>query len=365
MIRRTIESLGKITKYVREMANSAPPRLIYVSGSHGYPVKNLGDEALFEAYKALFGGFDLVHYPGGRVLSIPSKVFRLSGYAVLAGGTLINRWGLTAFQECADIFPRLFVFGTGVAQPSFWSAQSGWKDTMKQWKCVLEKCDYVGVRGPLSAELLVDQGIDNVEVIGDPVLVFAAENYPDRNSYEPNSIGLNLGQSLGNVWGSQDSICAEYVRLATLARDEGWKVSWFVVWPNDLSVTEKAAALSGTADHIYKIYQDYRSYHELVKRVSVFVGMKLHSVILATCAYVPSIMLGYRPKCLDYMMSIGQEQDAIRTDKFRAEEVWDRVISKHASRDELSQTLYRSIKPMKDKQLLRAEGLMKRFTLSR
>jgi len=204
-----------------------------------------------------------------------------------------------------------------------------------------------------------------VEVIGDPVMVFAAETCPDRNSYEANSIGLNIGQSLENVWGCEDSICAEYVRLATLARDKGWKVSWFVVWPNDLSATEKAANLSGTADHIYKIYEDYRSYLELVKQVSVFVGMKLHSVVLATCAYVPSIMLEYRPKCLDYMMSIGQQQDTIRTVKFRAEEVWDRVISKHASRDELSETLYRSIKPIRDKQLLKVEELMKRFTLRR
>jgi polysaccharide pyruvyl transferase WcaK-like protein len=47
--------------------------------------------------------------------------------------------------------------------------------------------------------------------------------------------------------------------------------------------------------------------------MSAFIGMKLHSVILAMCAHVPSIMLEYRPKALDFMASVGLEQFNVRT----------------------------------------------------
>jgi hypothetical protein len=356
LIRRTVEAFGKGGKYLWDVSKSKPFRLMYVSGCPGD--LNLGDTVLFEAYKKLFSRYSFVHYKGGRVLSIPSRLMRVSGYAVLAGGTLINRWGLSAFTECMNIFNKSYVFGTGVAHPEFWSGNSGWWDTLDQWKPVLQRCDYVGVRGPLSAELLSDIGIQYVEIIGDPVLAYSEEPYVDGASYIPNSIGLNIGQSYGRVWGSEESICEEYVKLATLAKNSDWKVEWFVVWPKDLAITQKAALSSGTRDHIHQIYEDYGTYMTLVKPLSTFVGMKLHAVILATCVYVPSLMLEYRPKCRDYMLSIGQESHNIRTDEFKAEEVWDIVNSWNANRQLLSKALYQSIKPLRDRQLAKAKALM-------
>jgi len=69
-----------------------------------------------------------------------------------------------------EICPYFFVFGSGVAHPSFW------KDSLRDWKPILQRCNYIGVRGPLSAELLTDVGINRVEVVGDPVLVFAPDS---------------------------------------------------------------------------------------------------------------------------------------------------------------------------------------------
>lgn len=356
MIRRTIEAFSKGSRYLWDVLNSKPLRLMYVSGDP--KGLNLGDTVLFEAYKRLFNRASFVHYRGGRVLLIPSRFMGISGYAILGGGTLINRWGLSAFRECMSIFPKLYVFGSGVAHPCFWTGKPGWQDTLDQWKPVLRSCDYVGVRGPLSAELLADIGIDNVEVIGDPVLVYAEEKFVDGKSYLPNSIGLNIGQSYGMVWGSEESICAEYVKLATIAKNSGWRVEWFVVWPKDLTITRKAANASGTTDHIHEIYKDHDAYFALVKPLSTFVGMKLHAVILATCAYVPSLMLEYRPKCRDYMMSIKQENCNIRTDRFKAEEVWDIVNAWNSKHQLLSKALYQSIKPLRDKQYTKAKALM-------
>ena len=63
--------------------------------------------------------------------------------------------------------------------------------------------------------------------------------------------------------------------------------------------------------------------------------------------YVPSLMLEYRPKCRDYMMSIGQEDKTIRTDQFKAEDVWDIVNTWNSKRQLLSEALYQSVKQMR------------------
>jgi len=272
---------------------------------------------------------------------------------------LINRlatWRELA-ERCFDIFPYSMVFGTGVAHPSFWSSRPGWKDTLNEWKPVLEKCYYVGVHGPLSAQLLTDAGVANVEVIGDPVLRFAADVAPGDGSYMPDTIGLNIAQVNGCMWGSQELVFAECVKLATFARKAGWAVKWFVVYPKDLRITEEAAQLSMTDNEIYKVYSDASNYLELVKPLSAFVGMKLHAVALATVAYVPSVMLEYRPKCRDYMQSIGHDHMTIRTDRVRAEQIWEIVSTLNSRRQAAAKALYDVIKPFSEAQQAKANQL--------
>ena len=198
-----------------------------------------------------------------------------------------------------------------------------------------------------------------MEVVGDPALTFAADQLCENGSYMPDSVGFNIGQSDGCMWGSEDRVLDEYVRLATLARDSGWRVKWFVVYPPDLSITVKAAQLSGTSDEIHEIYSDVGRYLELVRPLSTFVGMKLHATALASCAYVPSVMLEYRPKCRDFMQSIGQDEMTIRTDTFKAEEVWDIVSALNSKRQAASKVLYDAIKPLSKAQKSKADQLMR------
>jgi len=355
-MRRMLTAIQKGSRYLYEILNTKPPRLLYVGGCPGH--RNLGDEALFDAYKGLFHGCSLVHYPGGRVVSIPTRLLKIADGAILAGGTFINRWGLSAAQECADVFAKFYVFGTGVANPAFWSKAPGWVDSSAEWARILRRCAYVGVRGPLSAELLANMGVNNVEVIGDPVLFFASDTRAQDDLGVPCSIGLNIGWDRVAQWGEPEKIYAEYLTLASRAKKSGWKVRWFVACPRDLAMTEKLAGASSTQDEICQIYSNPVEYIDLVRPLSAFVGTRLHSVALATCAYVPSVMLEYRPKCRDYMMSIGHEDHVVRTDEFRGEAVWDFVKLLSSQREASSRALYEAIKPLRDKQLAKAREIM-------
>jgi polysaccharide pyruvyl transferase WcaK-like protein len=57
----------------------------------------------------------------------------------------------------------------------------------------------------------------------------------------------------------------------------------------------------------------------MLERCDVFVGIKLHSVILSYCANTPAIMVEYQPKCRDFMASIDMEQYNVRVDEFKSE----------------------------------------------
>lgn len=359
MSKRAVEAFRKGVRYVRDVQGGRSPLVIYVSGSPDS--NNLGDKTLFKAHQRLFHRCSFVRYgTGGRVMRLLTRAMGVSGHAMLAGGTLINRWGLGPAEECTGLFEKFFVFGTGVAQPAFWSTRPGWRDMISSWKPVLERADYLGVRGPLSAAALREAGLPRAEVIGDPVLAYAGPSPPHSGTYHARCLGLNLGESKGNVWGSEERIVEEAASLARRARENGWTVRWFVVHPGDKAATLRAASSSRTEGDVLELY-DHHEYLESVMRVGVFVGMKLHAVVLATCAYVPSVMLEYRPKCRDYMMSIDHEELTVRTDRFHAVDVWSMVEELVAQREAFSKRLYDCITPVRIRLQTKAEEIMSQF----
>lgn len=351
---RIISGLRRARRYYAQILRSRSPRLVYVGGWLGHD--NLGDEALWHAYRRIFDTHSLVHYPsaGGSALSVPHRFLRIADAAVLAGGTLINRESyLPAVRECTKNIRPCFVLGTGVADPAFWRNWSQWKDTLDQWRPLLKRCTYIGVRGPRSAEVLADIGID-AEVVGDPVLALCDDASVAPEQLLPRSIGLNIGGPSDRMWGDRETIGREAARLAARARQAGWNVRWFVVWPNDKEATLQAAHDSGTEAEVYEIYDDADRYLDLVRPLSVFVGMKLHAVVLATCAFVPSIMLEYQPKCRDYMRAIEQQDCTVRTDRFDGGQVWDLVQDLHGKRHQVSLALCERVHALRDSLFRRA-----------
>lgn len=315
-----VETPKRVIRFIRETWKTPYPRLAYISGWLGH--QNLGDEVLPYAMADLFRPFSLMHFEGERSVAYINQWTHSVSGGVLAGGTLINAGGgfLEHMEKSTRLLPSTFVFGSGVRDPNFWQQYGDWKDNRRQWQDVLKRCEFVGVRGPLSAGLLADVGV-SAEIVGDPVLAFFDESRETSLQDAEVHLGLNIGQSLGRVWGSEEHIARQYSILARKAREMGWRVTWFVVWPEDLDVTKRVAEESGTADSIFAEYYSSERYIEKARRMTLFVGMKLHATILAICACVPSLMIEYRPKCRDFMQSINQDDAIIRSDVFQGAQV--------------------------------------------
>ncbi len=359
---RPTNAVSRSITYFRGNLRLRKRPLAYVGGWLGQ--KNLGDEALFLAGQHLFADWSLWPFDGSRTLTRLLRQVPLTLNGLLAGGTMINR--CPEYLDIARLFfggeRRLYVLGTGVADPRFWEGRGDFRNMLGDWQGLLNECGYVGVRGPRSAELLTDAGVKNVEVVGDPVVAFA-EDEPARDVV-PNTLGLNIGYDHGNQWGDEKTLAGEFLLLAKQAVKAGWKVKWFVVFPRDLEMTRQIAEESGTADNICPIYHDWRHYLREVRSMSTFAGMKLHATMLSTCAYVPSLMVEYDPKCFDYMASIGEGAAVKRTDRFRADEAWDLLKGWNANRAARSKELYTAVNSLKRFQARKAAEVAKMMTLN-
>jgi len=277
---------------------------------------NLGDEAMYSAFKKMFLEFKVLPFKYNQRIKLYEKVMRKKFFdgVFLGGGTLINGNNyLVRFQLAQQKYKHSFVFGSGVRNPEYWSSLKSYKNCLQEWCTSLEKCEFVGVRGPLSKRILNDYGFCNSEVIGDPALFLVKDEIKKKKKEK--RIGINIGVSDGNVYGGEKEVLNFIVGFTKTIINEGWKVTFLPAWNKDIKyIKEAARQINRQVDFFYD-YESPTKVMNFLENCDLFIGEKLHSVILAMCVHTPAIMLGYRPKCLDFMMSMGLEEFHIRTDK--------------------------------------------------
>jgi len=276
---------------------------------------NLGDEVLWQEISRAFDPLRLAYAPLPKNKFIRTMVqSRRHPLVVLGGGTLIGanmKDGTNPFREEFQAVlaraNRAVVFGTGVGKLSDVTSENKW---LLEWKPLLANCDYIGVRGPDSVRSLESIGVQ-AEVLGDPACLVAQ----DDGFWSPRvrTLGVNIGLALGEKAKLVELVMIEQMtKFISNKIKEGWRVEFFVVCPQDLQAVNKVIEEVGIRNtKIHKIFDTATPYLEAVRSMSAFVGMKLHAVILAMCAGVPSLMIEYAPKCRDFMMSVDMQEFSI------------------------------------------------------
>jgi hypothetical protein len=350
----------------------------------GCAAPNLGDQAVSHSVDRSFRGVT-VQYPKnphgtfGQILRAwEDRQKRLA--TLLAGGTMIGPWAFgdaERFEESLNRTGFGFAFGSGVAElifppdhelyvkdPSVWN----------KWMSLLRQCYYVGVRGPRSQAVLAKHGV-NSEVLGDTACGLAQP----RGFWQPRPglLGVNVGHGGGTMWGDRAQFNEAMSRFVAAAAEKGWKVEFFALMHDDLDIIKDVARMAGIVEPI--IHYEFANadrYIALVRRMQAFVGMKIHSVILAMCAHVPSIMLEYRPKGIDFMASVGQERFNVRTSDVEPSALLDLLDELVDEGVRLSETIdermneYRRLQQTRAKELIdvaeehRTRSTDRRYTLA-
>ncbi len=289
---------------------------------------NLGDEALLELARCAFTEHRLVAAKQSPFLQrlVLDRCARAAHGLLVGGGTsLLSDSLLLTLERTAPYATPFVTFGTGVLDPEFHGALDAEKQ--QRWRAAFAHAAAVGVRGPRSKQILDDLGVPDVRIVGDAATLCVRQS--PREPASERVLGVNVGTAWGRVWGGD-----EQLPLATLAMvlrrftQDGWHVRFFCVWPYDMPVVRSVAA----AAQLDKpdIVEEYFSCERFMREVGtcrLFVGMKLHAIMLAVCARVPAMALEYRPKVRDFMLSIDAPSECIRFDRYDADMLTEAVRS--------------------------------------
>ncbi|HEX9876466.1 MAG TPA: polysaccharide pyruvyl transferase family protein [Gammaproteobacteria bacterium] len=133
-----------------------------------------------------------------------------------------------------------------------------------------------------------------------------------------------------------------------------------VTQPMDMTITNKVLSKLADSSRIRLISNIKYTYAELAgvfSRAEIHVGMRTHSLILASSRLTPIVGIIATPKNRGYMRSIRQDERMIEFEDISAEVVIDRVLTTWENRQAIRSELERIIKEEKTKASRAAEFL--------
>jgi len=296
---------------------------------------NLGDVLMNDAVEALLTGLTVQTCSRTRKVETLDSLIglrRVFGYCVLGGGTLILApRGIGWLEDVEYMIERtspLCTLGTGVLDPFFYQEQHTlWPDRplidadcVDTWSKYLRRFRFVSVRGLESQRILSEFGFTDVEVTGDPALFFA------RGEFETGAPCRRIGFNLSNLppfWGRslEPAVRTLTTAVQRLERD-GWTITLMPTQPEEEPLAHEIAREIGSSRvSVFRRYLEPKRFFDVLAAQDLFVGVKLHSVIAACCVHTPAIMIGYQPKCTDFMRTMGLERYLIRTDALQLDEL--------------------------------------------
>jgi hypothetical protein len=320
--------------------------------------ENFGDILVADAITALFPDLRFIDFGLGyrtRWLDALFGLRRFYRYCCIGGGTMVlaPAWLPGLQYVCSRTWP-LFTMGTGVIDPEFVRGLYGpgaMDDvSIAAWIECLERFRFVSVRGVESARILAEHGFSRATVVGDPALYFARDRMVPK--WETKKIGVNVS-NYSHFWGhSQKATVRTLSNLIAWLAHEGWKVTLFPSMPEDQSLS---LGIVGAIDSgQVKIFDGYSNRERLFDELAaqdLFVGVKLHTVIAACCVSTPAIMIGYQPKCLDFMRTMDLEAYHIRADRLDLDHLIAMIGTMAADLESVQERQFQSTQRYRDRLL--------------
>lgn len=324
--------------------------------SHINHYHNIGDAFVYDS------SLKLLNFEKIDVLPIANPdmalIDRLNAeydYAFLRGSNYIH--AQMNWSQTADVLRRLKIpviaFGIGAQAPV-----SGTLELSDQTKTVLrlmaDSTASLGVRGAYSAEIMNGIGIKNVRIIGCPTAFRA--NKPDLSIKLPpleevKKVGITLRREVSPTYAqnikryltfhrdlvkmlagrfdatlmAQGEIEEKKLALGTLEQKEEaiaslrqnrWADEWY---------------LDGEMEQLYRsrmFYSDVvAEYEQLVRRLDLVLGYRLHGNLMALANGTPSIYFTYDSRTVEFAGTFKIPSfDVFAGNEFKLEDYWDQAL---------------------------------------
>lgn len=344
---------------------------------HGFYGKgNLGDEAILKALLQEFSKF-----PNIKVVvfsSAPGEVSKIHGVRsfserrkrsllrriweiktsdlfILGGGGLLKDYGndssslkewLRLLQFAKKLNVKTSLCAVGVENIRY-------DESMKLIRDALEKVDLITVRDCKSKDVLMDIGVANeVKVVSDPAVLLA---------------NINVDKIKDNLISSKVIICIRhwfskgfyiekpevnenFIRSLSIAADfltehYNKKIDFvpfrITSYDDDRIIAKQVVSYMKHKDktHIYPCVPEVDEFIEMAEQSSLVIGMRLHSLILATSIGIPVIGLEYMPKVKAYMESIKQSEYSLDLETITSKKLINKILITFEKYKERSQII--------------------------
>jgi polysaccharide pyruvyl transferase WcaK-like protein len=268
----------------------------------GHFCGNLGDEIMYKCFCDFVqpAALETLESPG--VEELLSK-FGLSGPAyfhryIFGGGTLINPIWRGKVDRLSQMNVPIVSIGTGVGSCGKEQADD---IVFEDWKPVLERFDSIHLRGDRSCKKLQDLGLSETAVCGDVALSLYQE------------LELDLGAKRVAINVLRDSATEAQVadiirRVIPLLRSHGYSIDAWILNEEDVAFTEEVFG-----EHIDRllVLRTHDDILQAAKGVRFTVCTRLHAAVFSVTCCIPTVLLAYRDKCLDFMETVGLQDSCV------------------------------------------------------
>jgi polysaccharide pyruvyl transferase WcaK-like protein len=309
-------------------------KVIYV-GCTG--MGNLGDEAVYRGIEKVLGKNAVLYnilYSKPSAGKIGRKYFmKKPDYIMLGGGTIIKKGAhesyFKIFNDLHQKFPKskLIVFGAGVADPVL-AGEVGFPTDILSWSELLNKFDFIGVRGVLSQSLLKSKEWNvssEVNVLHDPALFYA--NKELKLKAKSKKIGINICDIIGRIYGHNAVGVENFAnQLISKLIKGGWEIYLYPTVNSDINYMKRIINKDLLKEvKIYKDFSNLKASLSFFDTIDLFVGERLHSIIFSSITYTPFHAIEYESKTSDYLLTLGLHGYSIRTDELNPEKCIERI----------------------------------------
>ena len=242
-------------------------------------------------------------------------------------------------------------------------------------KWILNKVDLITVRDNPSKELLENLGVmrPSIYVNSDPVFLLNRKNlnsvidsYPFIqemiNSDNRPLIGVSVREYKGNGLDSK--------RIFAQAADyliENYKAK-IIFFPfkfdEDVHTSEEILSLMKNKAEVLKIKLRPEELLSVLSRLSLVVGVRLHSIIFSSMANIPFIAFNYDPKVKYFVEDLGLSEVLLETGKgISLKDIQKKVEYIRENNDKIKNILLEKVNNLEEKALANNELVYKFFNL--
>jgi polysaccharide pyruvyl transferase WcaK-like protein len=207
----------------------------------------------------------------------------------------------------------------------------------------LDEFDYIGVRGPKSAEILSQYDIES-RVVGDTALVLEPSKYVTESH---NRIAVTL-RTEGFTF-APDREYHNIIEEFCINNSDKYKFIFVPFYSGDIAKHVKLAEKIDRAEVLdYSTYINVPHLLDELAHCDLVIGERLHDNVLSVRTHSPFISIGYQPKSEDFARSVGMERYNIRADQLTRK--WlDQRVEETTTDNDIREELVESVSERRSK----------------